>query len=153
MRKTVVIGVTFGIILLTGTLMFAQSKTKINDKSAASKLLGRHLFSLQWISWDYFGRATVTNKSGVYYLKGEQKGHDNTDFVRVEGVITRIDAKEFWLDGKVTTQVSHINDGKPCVRDGEDIVFRITGKRKYWRMTEIDNPCEAVADYVDIYFR
>lgn len=139
--------------MLLCTVAFAQERTKINDKAAASKLLGRHLLSLQWVSWDYFGRATVTNKRGVYHLKGEQEGRGNTDFVRVEGVITRIDAKEFWLDGKVTTQVSHINDGKPCVRDGEDIVFRITGKRKYWRMAEIDNPCDAVADYVDIYFR
>lgn len=140
-----------GLLLFTASV--AQERTKINDKAAAKKLLGRHLMSLQWISWDYFGTATVTNKRGVYYLKGEQKGRGNTDFVTVEGVITRIDAKEFWLDGKVTTQVSHINGGKPCVRDGQDIVFRITGKRKYWRMTEIDNPCEAVADYVDIYFR
>lgn len=153
MRKTVFIGATLGIILLTGSLTFAQTKTKINDRAAARKLLGRHLISLQWISWDYFGRAAVTNKRGVYYLKGEQKGRGTTDFVSVEGVITRIDAREFWLDGKVTTQVSHINDGKPCVRNGEDIVFRITGKRKYWRMAEIDNPCDAVADYVDIYFR
>ncbi|MGB7200730.1 MAG: hypothetical protein WBD16_00530 [Pyrinomonadaceae bacterium] len=140
-------------VLLLCTLSFAQERTKINDKAAGNKLLGRHMLSLQWISWDYFGRVNVTNKGGVYYLKGEQKGRGNTDFVRVEGVITRIDAKEFWFDGKVTTQVSHINDGMPCVRDGEDIVFRITGKRKYWRMTEIDNPCDAVADYVDIYFR
>lgn len=140
-------------MLLICTVAFAQDKTEINDKTAARKLLGRHLMSLQWISWNYFGSASVTSKRGVYYLKGEQKGRGNTDFVRVEGVITRIDAKEFWLDGKVTTQVSHINGGKPCVRDGEDIVFRITGTRKYWRMTEIDNPCDAVADYVDIYFR
>lgn len=140
-----------GLLLFTASV--AQERTKINDKAAAEKLLGRHLMSLQWISWDYFGTATVTNKRGVYYLKGEQKGRGNSDFVTVEGVITRIDAKEFWLDGKVTTQVSNINNGKPCVRDGQDIVFRITGKRKYWRMTEIDNPCEAVADYVDIYFR
>jgi hypothetical protein len=130
-----------------------QQRTTINDKAAARKLLGRHMMSLQWISWDYFGQATVTNRGGVYKIFGEQKGRGNTDFVRVEGVITIITAKEFWLDGKVTTQVSHINDGKPCVRDGEDIVFRITGTRKYWRMTEIDNPCDEAADYVDIYFK
>lgn len=150
LRRTVLF---LTLVVLLSTLCIAQERTKITDKAAANKLLGRHLFSLQWISWDHFGRATVTNRGGVYYLKGEQKGRSNTDFVRVDGVITRIDAKEFWLDGKVTTQVSHINDGKPCVRDGEDIVFRITGSRKYWRMTEIDNPCDAVADYVDIYFR
>ena len=84
--------------------------------------------------------------------KGEQKGRGSTDFVTVDGVITRIDAKEFKFDGKVVTQVSHINGGKPCERTGE-LTFRITGTRKYWRMQQIDNPCDAVADYVDIFFR
>lgn len=150
LRRIIVVSI---FTLLLCSISLAQSKTRIEDKAAANKLLGRHLFSLQWISWDYFGRATVTNKRGVYHLKGEQKGRGNSDFVQVEGVITKITAKEFWLDGKVTTQISHINGGKPCVRDGEDIVFRITGTRKYWRMAEMDNPCDQAADYVDIYFR
>jgi len=115
-------------------------------------LLGRHLMSLQWISWDYFGKATVTNTRGVYRLKGEQKGRGNDDFVRVDGVIRSIDAKQFTFEGTIITQVSHINGGEPCTRDGE-FVFRITGKRKYWRLMEMDNPCDGVTDYVDIYFR
>jgi len=115
-------------------------------------LLGRHKMSLQWISWDYFGAATVTNRKGVFYLKGEQKGRKSDDFVTVDGIITSIDAKEFKFEGKIVTQVSHIFGGKPCEREGE-MTFRITGKRKYWRLQSIDNPCEAVADYVDIYFR
>jgi hypothetical protein len=52
----------------------------------------------------------------------------------------------------VTTQISHINEGKPCERTGI-LNFRITGKRKYWRLQQIDNPCDQAADYVDIYFR
>lgn len=130
---------------------FAQ-KTFVNDRSAAKKLLGKHKLSLQWISWDYFGVANVTNKAGVYRLKGEQKGKGTTDFVKVDGRITRIDAREFKFDGKVVTQISHINNGKPCERTG-GMTFRITGTRKYWRMQQIDNPCDGVADYVDIYFR
>jgi hypothetical protein len=130
---------------------FAQ-KTFVNDRNAAKKLLGKHKISLQWISWDYFGVANVTNKAGVYRLKGEQKGKGTTDFVKVDGRITRIDAREFKFDGKVVTQISHINNGKPCERTG-GMTFRITGTRKYWRMQQIDNPCDGVADYVDIYFR
>ncbi len=129
-----------------------QKKTDVNDQAAAKRLIGRHKISLQWISWDYFGAATVTNKGGVYRLKGEQKGRESSDLVSVDGVITQIDAKEFKLKGKVITQVSHINGGKPCERTGE-MTFRITGKRKYWRLQQIDNPCDGVADYVDIYFR
>jgi len=132
--------------------VFAQQKTKVNDAKARQMLLGRHKMSLQWISWDYFGAATVTNRKGVFYLKGEQKGRKSDDFVTVDGIITSIDAKEFKFEGKIVTQVSHIFGGKPCEREGE-MTFRITGKRKYWRLQSIDNPCEAVADYVDIYFR
>lgn len=130
----------------------AQSKTEINNAQAARMLLGRHKLSLQWISWDYYGTANVVNNKGVYRLKGEQKGRGSTDFVTVEGTITSIDAKEFAFDGKIVTQVSHINGGEPCTREGE-FTFRITGKRRYWRMQEIDNPCDQAADYVDVYFR
>lgn len=131
---------------------FGQEKTDINDHAAAKRLLGRHNISLQWISWDYFGSAQVTNKGGIYRIKGEQKGRGSTDLVSVEGAITQIDAREFKFDGKIITQVSHINGGKPCERTGQ-MIFRITGKRKYWRLQQIDNPCDSVADYVDIYFR
>lgn len=139
-------------LIVTSAVAIAQQKTGVNDAKAAKMLLGKHKISLQWISWDYFGTANVTNKGGVYRLKGEQKGRGSTDFVTVDGVITRIDAKEFKFDGKVVTQVSHINGGKPCERTGE-LTFRTTGTRKYWRMQQIDNPCDAVADYVDIFFK
>ena len=134
------------------SVVIGQERTEVNDRAAAKRLLGRHKISLQWISWDYFGTATVTNKGGLYRLKGEQKGRGSTDIVSVDGVVTQINAKEFKFDGKVITQVTHINGGKPCERTGE-MTFRITGKRKYWRLQQIDNPCDGVADYVDIYFR
>lgn len=130
----------------------AQQKTVVNDQAAKRMLLGKHLFSLQWISWDYFGAATVTEKSGVLYLKGEQKKRGGTDFVKIDGTIVSIDKKEFVFDGTVITQVSFLNGGKPCTRTGE-MTFAATGKRKYWRLQQIDNPCDEAADYVDIYFR
>ena len=130
----------------------AQQKTVVRSAKAKQMLLGRHKISLQWISWDYFGKANVTERKGVIFLKGRQDGRKSTDFVTVDGVIISVDDKEFAFKGKVVTQISHINGGKPCTRDGE-MTFRITGKRKYWRMQEIDNPCDEAADYVDIYFR
>jgi len=110
--------------------------------------------SLQWIGWDYFGRADVTQRSGVLYLKGEQKGRgeNSSDYLKIDGIVTRVDAKEFKFDGKIVMQISHNNNGQPCERTGE-MTFRITGKRKYWRLAEMDNPCDGVTDYVDIYFR
>lgn len=129
-----------------------QDQTVVHNAAAARMLLGRHLMSLQWISWDYFGQATVTNSRGIYRIKGEQKGRGTDDFLRIDGVIRSIDAKQFTFEGTIITQISHINGGEPCTRDGE-FVFRITGSRKYWRLMDMDNPCDGVTDYVDIYFR
>ena len=132
----------------------AQERTVVRDAKAAKMLLGKHKLSLQWISWDYFGSAVVTKRSGTYYLRGEQKGRGpgNTDFLRVDGMITEIDTKQFSFDGTVVMQISHINGGQPCERKGI-LNFRITGTRKYWRMQQMDNPCDEATDYVDIFFR
>ena len=146
------------LITIFATLLFcastvAQQKTDINNVPAARMLLGRHKLSLQWVSWDFFGVATVTNTRGVYSVKGEQKGRGkSTDFLRIDGAVTSIDEKEFTFVGKIVTQVSHINAGKPCTRDGE-FTFKITGKRRYWRLQQMDSPCDTATDYVDIFFR
>ena len=142
----------FLLISAFGVSVFAQEKTVVSDAKAKAMLLGRHKLSLQWISWDYFGTANVSNVKGVLRLKGEQQARGGNDFVKIDGVITSIDAKEFKFDGTIITQISHIAEGKPCERTGE-MTFRITGKRKYWRLQEMDNPCDEATDYVDIYFR
>ena len=53
------------IALIALTSAFGQQKTMVKDANAKRILLGRHLVSLQWISWDYFGRADVTDRKGV----------------------------------------------------------------------------------------
>ena len=133
-------------------IVSAQDRTEIRDTAAAKMILGRHKLSLQWISWDYFGVADVRNQGGVYSLRGEQKGRGNGDLLTVKGNIVSIDPKEFKFEGTITSRISHINNGEPCVRQGE-FTFRITGKRKYWRLQEMDNPCDQATDYVDIYFK
>ena len=132
--------------------IFAQNKTVINDTKAKKMLLGKHRFSLQWISWDYFGTATVTDKKGVLYLKGEQKRRGGNDYLTIDGVITSIDEKEFKFNGTIVTKVSHINGGEPCTRT-EEMTFAITKNRRYWRLQDMRNPCDDVLDYVDIFFR
>ncbi|HEX8367831.1 MAG TPA: hypothetical protein VF604_04750 [Pyrinomonadaceae bacterium] len=131
---------------------FAQERTVVNDAPAKAMLLGRHRLSLQWISWDYFGAAAVTQRGGVLYLKGNQRQRGGSDYLTVDGRINSIDAKEFSFSGKIVMQISHINGGKPCVREG-DFTFKITGKRKYWRLQQMDSPCDTATDYVDIFFR
>jgi len=139
-------------LLALPIVVSAQERTEIRDTAAAKMILGRHKLSLQWISWDYFGIATVRNNAGVYSLRGEQKGRGNDDVLTIKGSIVSIDSKEFRLNGTITSRISHINNGEPCVRQGE-FTFRITGKRKYWRLQEMDNPCDEATDYVDIYFK
>ena len=148
LRKIFLIGfLVFGL-----TLSALAQRTVVNDARAKTMLLGKHRLSLQWISWNYFGTASVTNRGGVLSVKGEQKQRGGTDFVKINGTITEINAKDFRFDGTIITQVSHINGGKPCERTGE-MTFKITGTRKYWRLAQMDNPCEGVTDYVDIFFR
>src|SRR4030095_6395535 len=96
------IAVTFALFVFLGLTAFAQAKTEMNDPAAARMLLGRHKLSLQWVSWDYFGVATVTNRRGVYSITGEQKGRgqSRSDFVKIDGAVTSIDKKEFGFSGK-----------------------------------------------------
>lgn len=153
--KNFTIVVLASVVMALGSVAAtAQQRTQVKDANAARMLLGRHLMSLQWISWDYFGTATVTNRRGVYTIKGRQdgRGQSKGDYVTIDGTILEILDKEFVFEGKIVTRISHINGGEPCVRDGIKI-FRVTGKRKYWRLVEMENPCDQAADYVDIYFR
>ena len=123
-----------------------------NDEEAKKQLLGEHLLSLQWISWDHFGKAVVTEQNGALSIKGEQKSEKNDDYVTINGIVTKVSAGEFTFTGTIITKIYHINGGKPCKREGE-MTFRITGKRRYWRLVQMDNPCDQATDYVDIYLR
>lgn len=145
------------LLVMLAVLSFsasAQEKTVVTDNAAKAMLLGKHKMSLQWISWDYFGTANVTQRAGVFYLKGEQNGRGENvgDYVKVDGTISRIDKTSFSFNGTILIKVSHNNGGAECKREG-DMTFRITGKRKYWRLQEMTSPCEDVTDYVDIFFR
>jgi hypothetical protein len=137
----------------TATAQNRPQKTIINDANAKQMLLGVHRFALQWISWDYFGKAVVTEKNGVLFIKGEQKRRGGGgDYVNIDGVITEVSAKEFKFVGTVDLRVSHNAEGNHCPHQGE-LTFKITGTRKYWRIQEMDNPCDSVTDYVDFFFK
>jgi len=147
-----IICTSFLFLAVLNSSGFAQEKTVINDANSKKMLLGKHKLSLQWISWDYFGTATVTDKKGILYLRGEQKQRGGRDYLKIDGTITSIDKNEFTFNGTIVMQVSHNNNGAACKREGE-MTFAVKGKRKYWRLQEMDNPCDGVTDYVDIYFR
>jgi hypothetical protein len=139
-------------ILVICVLAFLQTQRPASTPVEATRtlLMGDHLLSLQWVNWQSFGKASVTEDGEKLILKGEQR--KDGDFVTVDGVITEVLANGFRFHGKVTTRVSHINKGQPCVRDG-NLTFIASGGRKFWRMQEMNNPCDEAADYVDVYFK
>ncbi|RYF90305.1 MAG: hypothetical protein EOO03_03995 [Chitinophagaceae bacterium] len=112
---------------------------------------GTHPISLQWIGWNKPGKATVKpGDDGWYSISGSQKSADG-DYVKIDGKIRRLSAKELEFDGSIETKVSSIFGGKPCIRKGAQRFFA-KGNRTYWRLQQMEN-CEGgnLVDYVDIY--
>jgi hypothetical protein len=145
--------IVIGPFSLPAQTLSAPTKTVVNDSAAATQLIGKHKFQLHWISWGKWkdlGDLVVINRQGTFGFKARQaKGGD---YVEIEGRVIKVEAKEFIFQGRIVTQVSYKNEGKPCERNGE-MTFRITGKRRYWRLQEMQSPCDETTDYVDIFLR
>ena len=67
--------VTCSLVIVMAAALFAiaQGRTIVNDQAAAKMLLGKHKLSLQWISWQHFGSATVTNEAAVQHSRIAEK--------------------------------------------------------------------------------
>ena len=115
-------------------------------------ILGKHMCSLQWISWKDFGSVTISQDSDkTIHVKGGQKSKTNSDYLEIDGTLTVISPLHLRFKGEITICVYHINDGKPVKRKGT-YNFTVAGQRRYWRMQEMNNPKDRCCDYVDIYF-
>lgn len=147
------------------TLPNKYNPTTINSTTGRFDkiMLGKHLFSSQWISWDNFGKVVITKtkKSNVYNISGiqdgticsdDENGRRNGDYLKIQGTITVKNKSEFVFNGKIVLKIYYLNNGQPCIREGE-YHFLATEGRRYWRMQEMNNPCDGVCDYVDIYFK
>jgi hypothetical protein len=153
------LGLAAGLLSLAAVpFAFAQADkaalhTTVVSEAAKAKLLGKHRLALQWISWTKFGEVTVAaDANGVMTIKGEQRGaKGGADVLTVDGVITRVEDKAFQMNGTVVYHVADIANGRACERRGT-LTFKITGKRRYWRMQEMQSPCDGVTDYVDVFF-
>ena len=79
---------------------------------------------------------------------------DKSEFLKIDGTITPNNEKELIFHGKIETQISFINQGNPCLREGT-YTFRVTGQRKYWRLKEMYNPCrkDSLVDYIDVFWK
>lgn len=148
--------------VVTGPKRKVQTTTVKKDKYD-NIMLGTHLFSLQWISWEKFGRVTITKgkETNTYKISGKQdgikcsdseKGRKEGDFVSIKGTLTVVSKTQLIFNGTIVTKVYHINHGQECVRNGK-FHFEATEGRRYWRLQEMDNPCDGCCDYVDIFFK
>ncbi len=154
-------GVIFLLTLTFGSLSVnsqnansnALPKTQIISASGRTQLLGKHKFQLHWISWNRwkdFAELTVVERQGKLVIKGrQQKGGD---YLEIDGFASQVEDKQFTFEGSIITRVSYKNNGNPCRREGT-MTFKITGKRRYWRLQEMQSPCDETTDYVDIFLR
>jgi len=130
-----------------------EVKTRFDDALARDYLLGDHDLTLQWISWDFVGRATVTDDQGLLRIKGSQWSKNEKDYVTIDGVILSASQREFVFYGTVVTRSDIVNARQPCEKHGS-MTFRRSGQRIHWRLQQMDN-CEGgrVVDYVDVYLK
>jgi hypothetical protein len=124
--------------------------TVISAPLVKQALIGEHRLSLQSISPEQFGTATVTDNNDVLALNGSQRVRD--DYLTVDGSIISVMPRVFTMRGVIAMKSKSINNGQPCTRRGE-MKFVMSANRKYWRLQQMQNPCEAATDYVDIYLR
>ena len=127
--------------------------TASNLTPLEQKVVGNHMLSLQWISWDYFGNAKITKEAdGRLKCVGEQLSKEHPgDYLKLDGYITIVSALHLQFTGTIKTKVYHLNGGEEYVREGT-FDFKSTQGRKYWREQEMKGP-DGVTDYVDIYFK
>lgn len=125
---------------------------KVEDPEEPLIRLGRHDFTLHWISWDRPGQVNIeAAENGWHPVSGSQRdGKGN--FVSINGELQVINPLELRFRGVILTKVETINNGDTCTRTG-DKKFLSTKNRKYWRLQEMEN-CEGgrLVDYIDIYF-
>jgi hypothetical protein len=127
------------------------------DAAARARLVGEHILTLQWIGFGDLssaGRATVTDAGDHLVLRGEHlgSGENAGDYLRIDGRIVSASRDGFVFEGEILTRVSYIAGGAECRREGR-FTFLTRAGRKYWRLQEMDNPCDTATDYVDVYFR
>jgi len=123
------------------------------NENAEKLILGKHPLTLQWIDWDHAGSVNIVRNDGKIECSGQQiSRYNNSDILKIDGTILIVSEKEFILNGIVITKITYINNGKECVRKGS-FHFKATQNRQYWRMMEMNNPCDTATDYVDIYFK
>jgi len=120
--------------------------------SLEKKVVGKHLLSLQAISWDYFGTCDISKiENGRYRCVGSQRSKENSDYLKLDGYISIVNENHLKFTGSIKTKVSTDNHGNEFVREGT-FDFEAYDGRKYWREQEMAGP-GSLTYYIDIYFQ
>ena len=171
--KRLIFGVILATLLMaiTGNIDAKKKATRKKAKTESTtglsaverRVLGKHLLTLQWISWESYGSVTIKKEAdGTLSCRGEQlarncpKGTeqgniDNDDYVKLDGTIEIVDKDHLIFNGEIRTKVYHINNGQEVLRQGT-FNFVTKENRHYWRMQEQLNPADECTDYIDIYY-
>ncbi len=124
-------------------------RTIVHDGAALERLRNNGGITLQWISWDYRGHVSVSDRGEVVHLSGVQHDRDSLAFVQVTGDVVEIGSDYFILNGHIIIRdTPDVN--RYCERDGL-MRFAITQNRRYWRYRDF-GWCTDLTDYIDIYF-
>ncbi|MFD0727653.1 hypothetical protein [Lysobacter brunescens] len=151
------LGVSMPVSAGSAAATSAQKTANGLDAAARARLVGEHMLTLQWLGWGDLsgaGKVVVEEAGDTLPMRGEQRGSGENadDYVRIDGRIVAASRDGFVFEGEIFTRVHHIANGNECRRSGT-FTFKATGKRRYWRLQEMDNPCDSATDYVDVYFR
>ncbi len=137
---------------LTPQSNYSSGNSRTSLTQLERKVVGRHMLSLQWISWEDFGVCTITKEAdGRLRCVGEQLSKEHPgDYLKLDGYVEIIDEKNLMFEGDIKIKVYHLNGGEEYVRSGR-YNFKSTQNRKYWRAQGLE--IIDATDYVDIYFK
>ncbi len=130
-----------------GGALAPVQKTQINDQAAYERLLNNSGVTLQWLWSAQRGKMNAIDDNDVVRLEGTQANHEGT--LKVKGEVVSIGRDSFVLRGTILI-LDAPDKGRRCERTG-DYEFKATGKRKYWRLQQME-ACGGLTDYVDIYY-
>lgn len=133
------------------TIQKISEPAPIKTPATLPALAGKHLVTLQWISWDRPGSVMIGPlDNGWHSIKGGQNGEQG-GYLRIDGKIKPLNDRELEFEGRIEHNVHNITSGEPCTRKGKQ-VFKATGTRKYWRLQQMLSCDSTTTDYVDIFF-
>ncbi|CAB3714322.1 Uncharacterised protein [Achromobacter insolitus] len=122
-------------------------KTDIQNQAAYERLMNNSGITLQWLWSAQRGHLTATDENDVVRIEGTQANHEGT--LKIKGDIVSIASDRFLFRGTILI-LDAPDKGRRCERNGE-FEFRATGKRKYWRLQQME-ACGGLTDYVDVYY-